>query len=271
MITLLTDFGRQDPYVGIMEGILAGIYPTARLVHLTHQIAPGDIDAAAFWVDRASRYFPASAVHLVVVDPGVGTSRRAVAVEADGARFVAPDNGVLADVLERKSSDVRAVEIDPNRLKGAAPQPVGHTFHGRDLFAPAAALWARDGQLEALGEFIEVGSLVRSTGAVTDRDGAASIEFDAQDGTEEPFRATVRVVDRFGNLITDLEWPEGEPARVVVADRDLPWVLTYGMAAPGTLVALRGSFGTVEIAVSNGSATERTGLRPGATVQVIGS
>lgn len=265
MITILTDFGRRDPYVGIMEGIIARHCPGERVVHLTHQIPPGDVGAAAFWLSRSIPYFSAHTVHLAVVDPGVGTARRPLAVETRVGRFVVPDNGLLTDVLaQQKAESVRAVCLEPTRLQPAAPAAVGHTFHGRDLFSPAAALLARDGKLEALGRSVEVDFLERlshsregsspGAGGVPDLDAART--------------ATIRVVDHFGNLITDLEWPDGEAARVEVGGSILPWVHTYGAVQPGTLVALRGSFGTVEVAVANGSAHERTGLRAGQTVRV---
>lgn len=253
VVTLLTDFGTRDPFVGLMKGVLAALAPAARPIDLTHELPPQDVAAGAFWLRQSVPYFPRGTVHLAVVDPGVGTNRRAVAFEARGQLFVGPDNGLFTDVLPEAS----AVHVlDPARLRevlrAALPdaRPTSATFHGRDVFSPAAALLARGEPLTALGPELPEG-----------RDGLQTLG-------ERPPR--VEVIDRFGNLITNVPWrAEDGPARVSIRGRTLAWVRTYGEAPFGACVALLGSFGTVEIAVREGSAAETLGVGPREPVEIL--
>jgi len=241
IITLLTDFGTVDGYVAEMKGVLLSLVPEVRLVDLTHGIPPGDIRAGAYALGRAWRTFPPGTVHLAVVDPGVGTARRALAVEAGGQRFVAPDNGLLSRVLEEREFSALAIAVRAD----AAP-----TFHGRDVFAPAAATLARGDTLEAAA----VADPVRLPAARLLRRGNAVV-------------GEVVHVDRFGTLVTNI------PAERIAADAlvrlgayDLPLRRTFGDVAPGDPVAFVGSGDTVEIAVRDGRADVVLGASRGAEV-----
>ncbi len=237
--------------MGVMQGVVLALAPEARWVDLTHEIPPQAVEAGAFWLGHCYRYFSAGTVHLVVVDPGVGTARRALALAANGHFFVGPDNGIFTAVLAAADA---VHEIDPDvmrrrvlaQLPGA--EPSSSTFHGRDVFAPAAALLASGAGLGAVGA------------ALT---GAAPIQ------SSDPGTPRVMIVDRFGNLITNVEWPaDGAPPQVSLHGRRLRVVRTYGEATHGECVALRGSFGTLEIALRDGSAARELGVGRGASLEL---
>ena len=246
LITLLTDFGTADPYVAEMRGVLHSLVPGATLADLSHGIPPGDLRAAAYLFGRAWHRFPAGTVHLVVVDPGVGTGRAALAFGAAGHWCVGPDNGVLTAALDRL--DGAAVAIPPR--EDAAP-----TFHGRDLFAPTAAALARGVGLHELGEPLPTVP-VRLTPALPFHEGKVVV-------------GEVIAVDRFGNLITNLTAAEVPPYAMLEAeDAEVgPLRRTFGDVASGQLVAYLGSSGQVEIAVRDGSAARRIGLGVGGRVR----
>ena len=258
-VTLLTDFGTADGYVAAMKGVIAAIAPGALIDDASHDVPPGDVAAAAWSLWRYWRLYPAGTVHLVVVDPGVGSARRALAAEADGRLFVAPDNGVLTRVLaEAGSAAVVAVEAAE-----LFRTPVSPTFHGRDIFAPVAAELARRAAAGApyrraladLGPAIA--DPVRLPLPQPQRDGGR-------------VAGEVVHVDRFGNLITNIpgEWL-AEGARVrVEGGPDAPLVRTYADASPGALLALVGSAGLLELSVRDGSAAERLGAGRGTAVRV---
>lgn len=254
VITLLTDFGLEDPYVGMVKGAILARFRQATLVDLTHAIPPQDIAAARFWIARSYRWFPAGTLHLVVVDPGVGSARDPLAVEVDGHLFVGPDNGVFADVLAQPGPQ-RAHRIEPERL---GIGELSATFHGRDLFGPAAAVLAAssDGDLERIGRRRELPPLQPPT-----RTG----------GIEGAVSGCVVVVDHFGNLITDIaadQLSSDKTCRVLLGGQAFAVVHTYAEAVPGQGVALIGSLGTLEIAVRNGSAAELLGVGAGAVVSI---
>src|SRR5690348_5949593 len=241
IITLLTDFGTADGYVGEMKGVLCTDAPEAALVDITHEVAAQDVEGARLVVARYWRRFPAGTVHLVVVDPGVGGARAAIAVESEGRFLVGPDNGVLSPALLHAGARCVELPVPP----GASP-----TFHGRDVFAPAAAALARGTAIEALGD-ARAATLVRRTPEPVRRD----------DGS---IAGVVISVDRFGNAVTNmLSWRGG----VVEANgHRLPLVRTYADVEPGDALALVGSSGLVEIAVRNGSAATALGLARGVAV-----
>lgn len=241
LITLLTDFGTADGYVGEMKGVIYAMCPQAQLVDIAHDVAPQDVDGARLAIARYWRRFPLGTIHVVVVDPGVGTSRAALAVESDGRFLVGPDNGVLSPALLR--SDVRVVEL-------AIPAQASATFHGRDVFAPAAARLAAGSPLEALGRTYDAPIVRRTPEAKRLADGSVSGE--------------VITVDRFGNLVTNLVAPRG--GSVVLGDRVVPIVRSYGEGASGDVVAVIGSSGLLEIAVRDGSAGGTLGVARGAPV-----
>jgi S-adenosylmethionine hydrolase len=255
-MTLLTDFGLTDPFVGVMKGVVCGAEPLVRVVDLTHGIAPGAVVAGAFWLERSYRYFPPGTVHCAVVDPGVGSARAAVAVSAQGHLFVGPDNGLLAEVtLHAPHAEVRQIDAAALGLR-----PPSATFHGRDLFCVVACRLAA-GKLA----FDDVGALTHLAvpspipGVVSEAD---------------HFVGNVLTVDHFGNLVTSLRGPEvlsanGAPFRLQIGGQQLRSVRTFADAEPGELVALVGSFDAVEIAVRDGSAFERLPSALGASVQLF--
>lgn len=241
LITLLTDFGTADGYVGEVKGVLLSLAPDATVVDITHEISPQDIDHARLTLARVWRRFPKDTVHVVVVDPGVGSMRAALAVSSDGRFLVGPDNGVLSPAL--LIGGVRAVEL-------ALPPGASPTFHGRDVFAPAAAAIARGEPLEALG--VEATRpLLRRTPEPTRRaDGALEGE--------------VIMIDRFGNAVTNLLAPRG--GMVEVASRQIHVRRTYAEVATEMPVAVVGSSGLIEVAVRDGNASRTLGLERGSRV-----
>ena len=241
IITLLTDFGTADGYVGEMKGVLCTGAPEAALVDITHDVAAQDVEGARLVVARYWRRFPVGTVHLVVVDPGVGGRRAAIAVESEGRFLVGPDNGALSPALLHAGAQCVELPIPA----GAAP-----TFHGRDLFAPAAAALARGMSIDSLGQAFPAPIVRRTPEAVRRDDGSIG--------------GVVITVDRFGNAVTNLlAWRGGD---VEAHGHRLPLVRTYGDVAPGDAAALVGSSGLVEIAVRNGSAAATLGLKRGDAV-----
>lgn len=243
LITLLTDFGAADSYVAEVRGVLLSRAPGVQLVDVAHDLPPGDVRAAAYVLGRSWPAFPAGTVHLAVVDPGVGTARRALAAEGGGHWFVAPDNGLLSSL----PADARFVSLTVPA--GAAP-----TFHGRDVFAPAAAALARGAALAELGTPVADPHVLPATPPAS-RDGVVIGE--------------VVHVDRFGTLVTNVPADLAGGARVRVgARRAGPVRRTFGDVKPGQLVAYVGSGGTIEIAARDGSAAMITKLGVGARVRV---
>jgi S-adenosyl-L-methionine hydrolase (adenosine-forming) len=243
IITLTTDFGTSDGYVGAMKGVIvrvAGSHPVPVIVDLAHDIPPGDIAHAAWVVATSTLEFPPGSIHVVVVDPGVGGARRDVVVRARQRWYVGPDNGVFAYLGERCSE---AYVIENERFRA---EHVSRTFHGRDVFARTAAAIA-SGEDPATA-----GPMIRLCGALPW-------------GAREAATGRIVHVDRFGNLITDL--PEAEAgAAVLIAGMTLPVLGTYEDVASGELLAYIGSAGTVEIGVRGGHASKRLGLPRGTSV-----
>lgn len=250
LIALLTDFGTQDEYVGVMKGVIAAINPAARVVDICHHVAPQDIVHGAFLLAAASPYFPAATVHLAVVDPGVGGMRRILAVESGGQRFVAPDNGLLERVLVDQSvSTVVSVENQRFFLT-----PVSHTFHGRDIFAPVAAHLAAGLPLTELGPSVDRQTMV--SGVVP------CCRFITPTCVE----GAVVAVDRFGNLMTNIDSATidrlvsrivGKPIIVDVAGKKIRSIAaSYDQVARHALLAIIGSRGLLEISVNCGNARQ---------------
>lgn len=250
-ITLLTDFGTRDGYVAAMKGVLATLAPEVQLDDVAHDLAQGDIEHARATLGRYWKRFPRGTVHLVVVDPGVGTPRKPLALEAEGRFVVAPDNGVASNVLEQAEAWT-AVELDPARF---AEGDLSATFHGRDIFAPAAARLAIGHGLRELGP--ELPEPVR-------------VSEPEPEISDEEIRGTVVVEDHFGNLATNVPGGVLEPScRVEIQGRLLPVRTTYGDAGEGELLALVNSDGRLEVAVRNGSAASALGVGVGADVKVL--
>lgn len=255
VISLLTDFGTTDVYAGVMHGVIAGIAPAARVVDLTHEVAPQDVAGAAFLLDAAAPYFPAGTIHVCVVDPGVGSSRRILCVTTDRATFLAPDNGLLTRVLARSpGATIRSVEDRALFL----PE-VSRTFHGRDVFAPVAARLAEGLDPAEVGP--EVHDPVRLP-LPDDRPLAAG-----------RVSGEVVHVDRFGNLVTNLRTGGlGRAVRLArISARDVagPVRDTYAERPEGDLLLITGSTGLLEVSVRGGDARERLGVGRGAPVEVL--
>jgi S-adenosyl-L-methionine hydrolase (adenosine-forming) len=253
-VVLLTDFGTADGYAAAMAGVIAAASPAAITEHAAHDVAPGDILGAAITLSRYALYYPPGTVHLVVVDPGVGSGRRPVAAAVDGRFFVGPDNGVFTLVLQQ-AGEAQVVVIQRAGLGDkAAP-----TFHGRDIFAPAAAYLAAGGPLAALGPPVHDSVLLD----------LPSPRLDADVATGE-----VLHVDRFGTLLTNIpdHWISAHDAsalRVRAGEIDVgPVRNTFSDVASGKPVALVGSMGLLEIAVRDGSASEALALGRGDRVMV---
>jgi len=237
-IALLTDFGTRDPYVAAMKGVIAS-RTDAPIVDLTHEVAPFDVFGAAWFLREVVRYWPPGTIFVCVVDPGVGTARRIIAVEMNGKVFLAPDNGLLSLV---GASRIHAVENSALFLPDS-----NNTFHGRDRFAPVAAAVANGIALDELGPRID--DMVR-------------LRYEPPT-YGETVRGTIVSVDRFGNLITDIEataipfHPFALEARGITIDR---LERTYAGAAPGAFLIV-GSSGCIEISVANDSAVARLQMR----------
>jgi hypothetical protein len=259
LLTLLTDFGTGDAFVGVMKGVILGICPGARLVDLCHEVPPQDIQAGAFILETAYRYFPPGAIHLAVVDPGVGGERRAIAVRAAGFTFVAPDNGVLSYVLDAAEPEAAVAITNPAVML----QPVSRTFHGRDVFAPAAARLACGMPLEDLGPPLAHPRRFPVPRPAVGRD---AIE------------AHVVHCDRFGNAITDLDEPtfrrwlgagEERSVRMRAGSAEIRGLSgAYCEALAGAPLAVFGSSGRLEVAVAGGSASALYHLERGQPVRL---
>ena len=256
VITLLTDFGHRDAFVGTMKGVILGICPKARIVDLSHGIAAQRIEEGAFILRTAYSYFPDGTVHVAVVDPGVGGERRALIVETPRYRFVGPDNGVFAHVYAMEP-DLRVVSVTET---GFMLPGISNTFHGRDVFAPVAAHLALGTPVTAFGPEIDdfhggsiTGPMVREGGIV----------------------GHVLHIDHYGNIITDiddslfLETTREKRFRITLSNLTLDRVsASYDEAAEGAVLAILDSAGLLEIAVNGGNAAQILGVTPGDRVEV---
>ncbi len=255
LLTLLSDFGDRDVYVGVMKGAIAQVNGSVNVVDLTHQIPPQDIAAARFCLMNAYPYFPTGTVHVAVVDPGVGTTRRAVAVELVDGLLVGPDNGLFSGVLSQEKA-IAAVELtNPKYWRTHEPSA---TFHGRDIFAPVGAHLASNVPLKDLGRAIAPATLVQLAIPDCTR-------------TDIGVAGCIQYVDRFGNLITNIPgtYVQGRTWSVAAAGQSIPGCQTYSDSPTGSPIALIGSHGWVEIAVNGGNAQSQLKLDCGVIVQVV--
>jgi len=243
IVTLLTDFGTVDSYVAEMRGVLSTYAPKATLVDITHDVSPGDVRAAQYILSRTWMFFPEGTIYVAVVDAGVGTERRVLGATRFGRYFLAPDNGLLSFL------SLNATFISIPVLPEAAP-----TFHGRDVFAPAAGVLANGGSFESLGSAITDPLYLPLPIPKTDGDAVVG---------------EVLHVDRFGTLVSNIAPNALKPgASIQVGGVDVgPLRRTFADVAAGALLAFTGSGGTVEIAVRDGSATRMLGLGVGAEVR----
>jgi S-adenosylmethionine hydrolase len=241
-ITLLTDFGTADGYVGELKGVLVSAAPNAPIVDITHDVPAHDVEMGRLTVARYWRRFPPGTIHVAVVDPGVGSGRIALAVESEGRFLVGPDNGLLSPALLVRGCRAVALPI---------PSHAAQTFHGRDVFAPAAARLANGATLDELGP---------ATTYVTRRTP------EPRRGEDGSLHGEVIAIDRFGNAVTNLVGIRG--AHITIAGRELAMRATYDELAPDEAAAVVGSTGLIEIAVRHGRAVDVLGLRRGAPVSL---
>jgi S-adenosylmethionine hydrolase len=255
VITLTTDFGTADHFAGTMKGVILSIAPRVRIVDITHEIAPYEIGEASFVLAQAWRYFPKGTIHVVVVDPGVGGARRPILAAAGGHYFIAPDNGVLTMIYDAAPAKVRVI----SNAKLMSKQ-VSRTFHGRDVFAPAAAHLARGVPPARFGKLIEDytrWSLVKPVRL-----------------SRNIWTGSILKVDRFGNLITNLhidEFPDVKtrPFELRVGlERVRRLALTYAETEIGEVFVIIGSFGYLEVAANQDSAAKTLGSDAGAPVEL---
>ena len=254
IITLTTDFGTSDHLVGSMKGVILNINPAARIVDINHSVVPYDILDGAISIANAYKYFPSRTIHVVIVDPGVGTDRRPILVSGEKQFFVAPDNGVLSVIYEREPCTVRHITAEHYFLN-----PISPTFHGRDIFAPTAAWLSKAFQTEAFGEVVT--DFVRFT-------------MPKATSTGEAVKVAELRVEASGNLMTNLTAEDipigalgGGAIKLAVNGKQVvKFAQTFASGNPGEPVAVLGSAGYVEIAVNRGSAARTLGVNRGAEV-----
>ena len=260
IITLTTDFGLNDHFVGAMKGVMLETAPDAQIVDISHAVQPFDILDGALTVSQAYSYFPSGTVHVVIVDPGVGTARRPIILTGDRHLFVAPDNGVLSLIYDREERiSVRHVTAEHYFL-----QPRSNTFHGRDIFSPVAAALAKGVEADRFGD--EITDYVRFAAPRP------------KPVDERTLRGIVLKVDRFGNLITNITpadlprlFEAGPPAfKITVGKGQATRVYAnYSQGAPGEAFGILGSMGFLEIATNRGSAYQLLGVGKGSEVNVV--
>jgi S-adenosyl-L-methionine hydrolase (adenosine-forming) len=258
IITLTTDFGAREPFVGIMKGVMLGHAPNLRFIDMAHEVSAFQPVEAGFWLARALRYFPAGTLHVAVVDPGVGTQRALLVAMSGEQALLAPDNGLLAPLAARGKID-RVIQVDNARLVRFGVSDVSATFHGRDVFAPLAAAIAA-GRCDPADLGPEATSINQAGWPAT---------LPRADGGIE---GVVVVVDRFGNLISNIESSAvvalAMPT-VLVAGLRLPLKRTYGDAKTGEYLGLINSFDVLEVAQSRGNAGGSLNLAVGAPIAVV--
>ena len=255
IITLTTDFGQRDWYVGTVKGVILGIHAEAKVVDLTHEISAGDICSGAFALAASFRYFPQGTVHLAVVDPGVGSARKAIVVRTANFLFVGPDNGLLALALEKeKVKELRSLDNTDYFL-----QSISSTFHGRDVFGPVAAHLSRGVSLNKLG---------------TKKREYVSLTWPEPKETKQGLRGVVLYIDHFGNAITNISIGELQISASMSAEvfvrgkRTCPFKGFYQAVPQGQPVAVPGSSGFMEVCVNGGNAARALRLRVGDSIVV---
>lgn len=258
IITLLTDFGLRDTFIGVMKGVILSISPNVQIVDLTHEIPPQRVVDGALAIAGAAQYFPAGTIHVCVVDPGVGTARRPMLAAIGDQYFIGPDNGLFSFYIEKtKNLTTPPVYIALNKPRFWLPQ-VSNSFHGRDIFAPVAAHLANGVKLEELGDPFENPVLI-------------SIPMPQK--TTDGWVGQVMQVDHFGNLVTNLTREQLNPGvgvNIIVKKNTINGVVdTFGSKHAGELIAMLDSSGQLAIAVVNGSAADRLGVRADEPVTII--
>jgi S-adenosylmethionine hydrolase len=260
IVTLTSDFGLADNYAGVMKGVILGVNPEANIIDISHDIRPYDLLEGALAIAQAYGYFPQRSIHVVVVDPGVGSARRPLMVSADNHHFIAPDNGVLSLVLARaEDATIRHITSTHYFL-----EPVSQTFHGRDVFAPCAGWLSRQVEPEKFGDIVT--DCVRFSLPQPKKIG------------EKLLKGVVLRVDRFGSLLTNItpaDAPElftatPPPFKIVVGKAEvIKFRAAYAEGQPGEVFGILGSSGYLEIAANRASASQATGAAKGAEVGVV--
>jgi S-adenosyl-L-methionine hydrolase (adenosine-forming) len=253
IITMLSDFGLRDYFVGAVKGVMLSLNPDLMIVDISHQIPPQDIFTGAFTLGQAYSCFPSGSIHLAVVDPGVGTARKAMVASAGGHFFVAPDNGILTYVMEA-NEDFAAYEITADHY---FRKPVSATFHGRDIFAPIAAWISRGIPLHQIGP--ELSSPIHLQIPALKRVRDALIQ------------GVILAVDQFGNLITNLKPSDVQtPFKMMAGQKEITSLRkTYGEGSPGEIFIVPGSTGYLEISMRSGSAAATLNLKAGVPIGVV--
>lgn len=256
IITLTTDFGLQDYYVGAMKAVMLNIAPDVRLVDISHDIPPQDIMAGSWVLKNSTSLFPEGTIHTVVVDPGVGTERHPVALQVDGQFYVGPDNGIFSQVIEGK--DFKAVRLGNKKYWR---EQTSNTFHGRDIFAPVAAHLSQGVTLADLGKPLDELVTYRGAVPISDKDG---------------IQGWVIHIDKFGNLVTNLssslidEVSKGRKVKIYVGNTILDEIATsFGSVPEGEPVAYIGSSGMLEVGINKGSAEQMLGVQKGAQISLV--
>jgi len=256
VITITTDFGHKGPFAAVMKGVILSRFPDAKIIDLAHDIPAQWPPEAGFWVSRSYKWFPDGSVHLAIVDPGVGTERDILVAECDGHAFMAPDNGLLAQLFD-SCDDPQVLTLDMQKLESLNLPNPSATFHGRDIFAPVAAELAA-GRIEM--QDIATPTQDWTPGWIDEPDIAAG-----------RISGVIVTVDTFGNLISNIDARLLEAFNEPVADiagHQIPMQTTYGRAQPGDYLALVNSFGVVEVARAEGSAADGLGSTRGAPLLV---
>lgn len=256
VITITTDFGHKGPFAGVMKGVILTRFPNASIVDLAHDIPAHWPPEAGFWISRSYQYFPKGTVHVGIVDPGVGTDREIIVVEYDGHIFIAPDNGLLAPLLNR-AGPFELHHLDPNKLDKLNLPPPSLTFHGRDIFAPIAA--------EIAAGRLTVADIGEPTNDWTPG------WLDDPEVISGKVSGVIVTIDAFGNLISNIDASLLESMQhpvIALAGHSFELQATYGRVQPGEYLALINSFGVLEIARAEGSAAEGLGSDRGAPVVV---
>ena len=256
ILTLTTDFGLSDHYVGTMKGVILSICPEARIVDITHEVAPFAISEGAYVLAQAYRYFPPKTIHVAVVDPGVGTARRPILMEAAGQYFIAPDNGVLAMIYAREKHKIRLIANQRYFL-----QPVSRTFHGRDIFSPVAAHLAAGVTPARIGKTI--GDYLRPAFQKPQRTG------------KRTWAGRILKIDRFGNIVTNFhrdDFPELERREfhLAIGPHTIEILAhTYAECGPDELFLIWGSGGYLEVSLAQASAAGKMRCESGAPAELI--
>jgi len=260
VISLITDFGQDNHFVGVIKGVILNINPDVEIVDITHQVGSYDIFDAAFTLAQSYKYFPTDTIHMVVVDPGVGTARRPLLARSMNYKFVAPDNGVLSLIYEKEENlEVRHITSDHYFMN-----PVSNTFHGRDIFAPVVGWLSKWVEVDKFGEVIE--------------DYAKFSAPKPKRIDEKLLKGVALKVDKFGNIITNIT-PEDVPQlfsenpppfRIIINQQEVTRLnLAYSMGKPSEIFAIVGSSGFIEICTNRGSASKMLNANRGAEVGVM--